>query len=129
MFKASDGKQFSHDGMGKSYQGALDGGKGGLKPSMKPEGEQHGEQEAHEAVAEHGPAHTTQIAKKGDSHSVTSHHEDGHKHVSHGHDIESAHKHSMAMHGHDEDQQQQGDNENPEIGSDNPETDASPMGM
>jgi len=102
MYKASDGKQFAHEGMGKSYDGALAGGKGGLKPSA-PKAEQGGE-DAHSVVAQHGPAHTTQIekSKKDGSHSVHSHHEDGHKHSSHGHDIESAHKHSMAMHGHDE---------------------------
>jgi hypothetical protein len=113
MYKAADGKQFAHEGMGKSYDGALAGGKGGLKPSGGKS--DHDADDAQSVVAQHGPAHTTQIAKQKDgSHSVHSHHEDGHKHVSHGHNIESAHKHSMEMHGNaggNPDEHEQGDSE------------------
>jgi len=126
MFKASDGKEFAHEGMGKSYEGALQGGKGGLKPSSKPE------QESPESVvAAHGPAHTTHIVKDKMSgkHSVHSEHEDGHKHSSHGHSVESAHEHSMTMHGHDaENPREDNTNELEATASENPETETSNMG-
>lgn len=130
MYKAKDGKEFAHAGMGKSYDGALSGGKGGLKPDKPAVEGQHGEQDPHEVVAEHGPAHTTQIAKKDESHSVHSHHEDGHKHSSHGHNIESAHKHSMIMHGHDEQNPQHDDtSELHDTPSESPNAETSNLGM
>ncbi len=69
------------------------------KPEAPDMGEEDGEESsAHEIVAEHGPAHHTQIEKKGESeYHVRSHHEDGHKHLSKGHDVHSAHMHSMHM--------------------------------
>jgi hypothetical protein len=97
-FQASDGKHFAHDGMGKSYEGTL--GKGG-KPGMD-KGRNEGQEEQGEEnpVAQHGPAHTTVIAKDstGD-HTVTSHHKDGHTHLSKGHDLHGAHEHSKKMFG------------------------------
>jgi hypothetical protein len=125
MYKAKDGKEFAHEGMGKSYDGALGAGKGGLKPSA-PAGKE-GEQPAHEVVAQHGPAHTTQIVKdkKTGSHSVHSHHEDGHKHSSHGHNIESAHSESMELHGGGE--EAQGNEPGAEPNSEAPESPASGM--
>lgn len=93
-FQASDGKHFAHDGMGKSYEGTLS--KGG-KPMDKGQNDK-GQNE--DPVAQHGPAHTTVIAKDstGD-HTVTSHHKDGHTHLSKGHDLHGAHEHSKKMFG------------------------------
>jgi hypothetical protein len=91
--------------MGKSYDGML-GAKGsaGSKPGFgQDKGQDKGQddQDHESVVAEHGPAHTTVIAKDETSgeHTVTSHHADGHKHKSKGHDVHSAHEHSKAMFG------------------------------
>ena len=67
---------------------------------MDKEPEMHEDEDGSEPeqiIEAHGPAHQTHIEKKGDSFSVHSHHGDGHKHVSHGHDLHSAHQHSMHM--------------------------------
>ena len=73
------------------------------KPKMaedKPMPNEEADGESPEGIIEaHGPAHTTRIEKKDEnSYSVHSHHDDGHKHVSHGHDVHAAHSHSMHMH-------------------------------
>jgi hypothetical protein len=95
-FKARDGKEFQHNGMGKSYDNML-----GDKAAKGGDSAGQDKSQDESVVAEHGPAHTTVIAKDkmSDKHSVTSHHEDGHKHVSKGHDVHSAHEHSKAMFG------------------------------
>lgn len=99
---AKDGKAFGNREMGKHYDGSRkpEGEKTSQSKKSNPESESHMDDgDAHEIVAEHGPAHHTEITEEDDgTHSVHSHHEDGHHHVSKGHDVHSAHAHSMHMH-------------------------------
>lgn len=48
-------------------------------------GEEGGHEEIQKVVGEHGPAHTVEVKKEGEHHTVHSTHEDGHKHTSKGH--------------------------------------------
>jgi hypothetical protein len=110
MYKAKDGREFAHEGMGKSWDGHI-----AANPSqaMKPaEGGGDGE-DPQSIVAEHGPAHTTHIKKEDDgTHSVHSQHKDGHMHKSTGHKSkEEAHEHSMAMMGDEEQEGKPNDSE------------------
>jgi hypothetical protein len=98
MFTAKDGKHFGNHEMGRHYD------KTRPEPKTKAkEDEGEGEVEREDSdmpmgdvVAEHGVAHKSEIkADEDGEHTVTTHHEDGHKHVSHGHDAHSAHMHSM----------------------------------
>lgn len=102
MYKAKDGRQFDHQGMGQSYDRHL-ASKGNAVEEPRP-GEDEGAsdgQSAEEVVAAHGPAKETRIEKRDDeSYSVHSRHEDGHKHASHGHEgAKEAHEHSLKLHG------------------------------
>ena len=105
MYTAKDGKNFGNNEMGKHYDSTRPAG------TSKPSGpntdgvqsESHADDgPQHEVVAEHGTATHTEIhgPEKTDdgTHHVHSHHEDGHKHVSKGHDVHSAHAHSKHMH-------------------------------
>ena len=103
--KTSDGRNFAHEGMGKSWQGHIDRNPGAaLKPSGVGGKTDTHDSESENVVAEHGPAHTSHIMKdeKSGSYSVHSHHEDGHVHKSHSHATAGdAHEHSLKMHGGD----------------------------
>ena len=106
MFKASDGKVFDHEGMGKSYESTL-------KPTASKPAAEAGDESV---VAEHGPAQQTQIVKEPDeSHTVHSTHEDGHKHKSKGHDVKSAHEHSMKMMGGEQPEEETSEEAAPEM--------------
>lgn len=104
-YTAKDGKKFGNMEMGRHYDRTRkpEGeSAGGSKPS-NPSSESHADDgPQHGIVEEHGPATHTHIHgpdKSGDgTHHVHSFHEDGHHHVSKGHDVQSAHAHSMMMH-------------------------------
>jgi len=108
---AKDGKAFGNRETGRHYDrtrpGASSAGGGAKASASKPSNptsESHADDgPQHEVVSEHGPATHTHIHgpdKSGDgTHHVHSFHEDGHHHVSKGHDVESAHEHSQHMMG------------------------------
>ena len=84
-----------------AHKGMRDSAQHALKPTVGKPSANEGEHE--NVVAQHGPAHTTQIKKEADeTHTVHSIHEDGHKNVSKGHDVHSAHEHSKKMFGAEE---------------------------
>jgi len=121
--QTSDGRNFAHKGMASSWENHIKANPAAAmkKPGME---DKDGAHDDEQVVSEHGPAHTTHIQKdkaKG-TYSVHSHHEDGHKHSSHGHDLAGAHEHSKMMHGGEEEGHQpdtmggdQGDDEEAEM--------------
>jgi hypothetical protein len=98
MYKAKDGRQFAHEGMGKSWDSHI---------AANPKAAMNQKEDGASVVAMHGPAHETRIVKAGDKHVVHSHHKDGHVHKSGPMDLKGAHDHSMAMHGHNEENPQE----------------------
>lgn len=103
-YTTKDGHRYENQEIGRAHdrsRGHEPKGEKKAKPETEREGA--GEEEPIESVVEaHGPAHKTEIEKsedEGDEYSVHSHHEDGHKHSSHGHSLEEAHEHSMKAHG------------------------------
>lgn len=78
-----------------------------------------GEEGGHEVIqqvhSEHGPAHTVEVKKEGEHHTVHTTHEDGHEHTSKGHPSVShvgAHVSHAAGMGGEEGQSEDGENSN-----------------
>jgi hypothetical protein len=102
-YQTKDGHRYENPEIGRAHDRSRGHEPKGEKKE-KPEPKEHegSEEPIEEIVKAHGPAHETHIEKsedQGDEYSVHSTHEDGHKHSSHGHDLESAHHHSMIAHG------------------------------
>lgn len=99
--KATPGRRFANHAVGRNYDRVKANPVAEKEAEQEPADDGQGEQPIEQVVAEHGPAHTTHIMRHpDDSHSVTSEHEDGHKHESHGHpDVHEAHRHSLKAHG------------------------------
>jgi hypothetical protein len=93
------GRKFQNHQEGKHFDKVRGEEKAAKTKKAAPAEESDSEQPIHEVVKEHGPAHKTEIEKEGESYSVHSHHEDGHKHTSEGHSLHEAHDHSMMAHG------------------------------
>ena len=111
VFTAHDGRRFSNHAVGRNYD-RVKANPVAEKEAEQPEDAQE-EQPIEQVVAEHGPAHTTHIMRHPDkSHSVTSEHEDGYKHESHGHpDVHEAHRHSLKAHGASDEEETRDENE------------------
>ena len=63
----------------------MEGENGGSHSEHDHAGESGGHEMIQQVHSEHGPAHTVETKKDGEHHTVTTTHEDGHMHASHGH--------------------------------------------
>ena len=119
-----DGRKFQNHQEGKHYDEVRASEKKTKSEPADDEERASENPDIHEVVEEHGPAHTSHIEKADDdSYSMKSEHEDGHKHESHGHTLEEAHKHSMMAHGGEDMEPEEEAEEMPEMAH------ASPPGM
>ena len=131
-YKAKDGKRFENQEIGRHYdrsRGHEPAKEAKAKSEPASEKGRTGEEEPIESVVkEHGPAHTKKIEKAEgeETYSVHSEHEDGHKHSSHGHDLEAAHHHSMKAHGGEGMEDEEGEDEE---GESMPAMASTPPGM
>lgn len=102
-FKAKDGREFTNAPMMRQHERRMDVQKGAGQRPLPPKGKALGAQandeqadasgDARQAVAEHGTAHEINIRHDhaAGTHSVESHHHDGHVHTSEHASAEEAH--------------------------------------
>jgi hypothetical protein len=75
-------------------------GAGGSRSNHDHAGEEGGHEVIQQIHSEHGPAHTVEVKKEGEHHSVKTTHEDGHEHMSKGHpSVSHVGEHVMAASG------------------------------
>jgi hypothetical protein len=85
-----------------------EGGGGGSVSNHDHGGEPGGHEVIQQVHDEHGPAHTVEVRKEGEHHTVKTTHEDGHEHTSKGHPtVEHVHGHIGASIGKGEEQAHQ----------------------